>query len=74
MLLGRSTSDKVLPSGDAWYNSKLASWVGILLDRVILGVPEVGLGDMMLDIGIFAVSTGEGNCGGLSISVKLMMV
>lgn len=43
MLRGRSASDRVLPSGEAPYSSREASWVGMLLDRVILGGPPTGL-------------------------------
>lgn len=44
MLRGRSDSDSVLPRGEAPYSSSEASWVGMLLDRVILGGPPTGLG------------------------------
>ena len=44
MLRGRSARDSVLPSGEAPYSSTEASWVGMLLERVILGGPPMGLG------------------------------
>lgn len=36
--LGLSARDKVLPIWEPLYSSKAASWVGMLLERVILGV------------------------------------
>lgn len=42
--LGLSARDRVLPIWDPLYSSKAASWVGMLLERVILGVvAAVGL-------------------------------
>lgn len=42
--LGLSARDRVLPIWEPLYSSKAASWVGMLLDRVILGVvAAVGL-------------------------------
>lgn len=40
MLRGRSDNDSVLPTGD---NSREASCVGMLLERVIRGGPPMGL-------------------------------
>ena len=46
MLLGRSASDMLLPSGEEQYRSKAASLVGILLERVILGTQApLGMGE-----------------------------
>lgn len=46
MLLGRSASDMLLPSGEEPYRSKAASLVGILLERVILGTQApLGMGE-----------------------------
>lgn len=42
--LGLSARDRVLPIWEPLYSSKAASWVGMLLERVILGVvAAVGL-------------------------------
>lgn len=42
--LGLSARDRVLPIREPLYSSKAASWVGMLLERVILGVvAAVGL-------------------------------
>lgn len=42
--LGLSARDRVLPVWEPLYSSKAASWVGMLLERVILGVvAAVGL-------------------------------
>lgn len=44
MLLGRSASEAGLPRGCAAYRSKAASWVGMLLERAMRGVPALGVG------------------------------
>lgn len=38
MPLGLSARDRVLPVWEPLYSSKAASWVGMLFERVILGV------------------------------------
>lgn len=38
MPLGLSARDRVLPIWEPLYSSKAASWVGMLFERVILGV------------------------------------
>lgn len=44
MPLGRSARERVLPIPEPLYSSKVESWVGMLLERVILGVlAAVGL-------------------------------
>lgn len=55
MPLGLSARDRLLPIWEPLYSSKGASWVGMLLERVILGVAAV--------VGLTGRTEGAGGAG-----------